>query len=75
MDKLDKDNFSRGDRRLIDVLERAYKLGCKFDGWSERFDMTKWRQAFDECGVDMSDYTREWKEDEVLPWPLTKYSQ
>lgn len=65
--------FSRGDRRLIDVLERAYKLGCKFDGWSERFDMTKWRQAFDECGVDMSDYTREWKENEVLPWDFVEH--
>lgn len=65
--------FSRGDRRLLDVLECAYKLGCKFDGWSERFDMAKWRQAFDDCGIDMSDYTREWQEDEILPWDFVEH--
>ena len=65
--------FSRGDRRLLDVIEQAYALGCKFDGWSERFDFDKWKQAFDNVGINMSDYTREWEEDEILPWDFVEH--
>ena len=65
--------FSRGDRRLLDVIEKAYSKGCKFDGWSERFDYEKWCEAFAECGIDMSDYTREWQESEVLPWDFVEH--
>ncbi len=39
-----------------------------FDSWGEYFDFDKWRAAFDECGVKMEDYTREFAEDEILPW-------
>lgn len=60
--------FARGDRRLNAVLVRAFELGCKLDGWSECFDMDKWRQAFDDCGVDMAFYTRERSYDELFPW-------
>lgn len=65
--------FSRGDRRLLEVVEKAYALGCKFDGWSEKFDYSKWCQAFDLCGIDPSEYTREWQEDEVLPWDFVEH--
>ena len=65
--------FSRGDRRLLDVIEQAYVLGCKFDGWSERFDFDKWKQAFDNAKINMSDYTREWEEDEILPWDFVEH--
>src|SRR5262245_49276264 len=29
--------FSRGDRRLSAVIERAFRLGARFDGWAEHF--------------------------------------
>ena len=38
--------FARGDRKLCDVLEEAWKLGCKFDGWDEFFRFDDWMQAF-----------------------------
>ncbi len=60
--------FARGDRRLCDVLVRAFELGCKLDGWSECFDMEKWRRAFLDCGVSMDFYTRERGADELFPW-------
>lgn len=60
--------LARGDRRIGKVLEKAYRLGCYFDGWTERFRPDLWNRAFDECGVDKSFYTREWGEDEILPW-------
>lgn len=60
--------FARGDRRLNQVLVRAFELGCKLDGWSECFDIDKWRKAFADCGVDMAFYTRERGYDELFPW-------
>ena len=29
--------FARGDRRLAQVLEAAWRAGCKFDSWKEQF--------------------------------------
>jgi radical SAM family uncharacterized protein/radical SAM-linked protein len=37
--------FSRGDRATADLLERAFRLGCRFDGWDEGLDPAKWDQA------------------------------
>lgn len=65
--------LSRGDRRLLDVLIRAYQLGCVFDGWSEKFDMQKWMQAFADCGINIENYTREWGENEILPWDFVEH--
>lgn len=61
--------FARGDRRIAQVLERAWKLGCRFDGWSDQFDFEKWMRAFEECGVDPAFYANRPRDlDEVMPW-------
>ncbi|MEG0237991.1 MAG: TIGR03960 family B12-binding radical SAM protein [Clostridium sp.] len=61
--------FARGDRRLCDVLIRAFEKGCKFDGWSEYFNFWAWQEAFKDCNVDGDFYTyRERSYDEILPW-------
>ena len=60
--------LARGDRKLGKVLLSAYKKGCYFDGWSDKFKPEKWSEAFNENGVDKRFYTREWGEDEILPW-------
>ncbi|MDP2743999.1 MAG: TIGR03960 family B12-binding radical SAM protein [Dehalococcoidia bacterium] len=61
--------LSRGDRRLGQVIHRAWQLGCSFDGWSERFQYDKWLQAFKENDLDLSFYAhRERSLDEALPW-------
>jgi len=61
--------FARGDRRLSDVLIKAFEKGCKFDGWQEHFLYDKWMEALDECGVDPAFYTNRKREyDEILPW-------
>ena len=48
--------FSRGDRRLADVLETAFRLGCRFDSWSEHFREQAWREAFAAHGLTMEAY-------------------
>lgn len=61
--------IARGDRRLNKVILRAFKLGCRFDGWSDYFNYNKWMQAFKEEDVDPYFYTNRKREyDEVLPW-------
>ena len=61
--------FARGDRRLSAVLERAWQLGCRLDGWEENFNFDAWMQAFADTGVDPAFYAnRELAEDEVLAW-------
>lgn len=60
--------FARGDRRLGRVLEAAVAAGCRFDGWREHFDFSRWQQAFVDCGMDPAWYLRQRQEDEVLPW-------
>ncbi|MFH1238706.1 MAG: TIGR03960 family B12-binding radical SAM protein [bacterium] len=61
--------FARGDRKLGQVLETAWKKGCKFDEWDEHFRYDLWQEAFKETGVDPYFYTsRERNLSEVLPW-------
>ena len=51
--------ISRGDRNLCKVIERAWRQGCRFDGWTDHFDFTKWMQAFKDEGVEIEPYLRE----------------
>jgi radical SAM superfamily enzyme YgiQ (UPF0313 family) len=61
--------FARGDRRLAGVIERAYGLGARFDGWDEQFRPHVWTRALAAEGVDVSWYAnRERAADEVFPW-------
>lgn len=61
--------LARGDRRLADVVERAWRLGCRLDAWSEHFRFDLWMRALSECGVSADFYTaRVRPDDEVFPW-------
>ena len=61
--------MARGDRRIAKVIERAYRLGCLFDSWTESFRNDLWMQAFEETGVDIGFYNlRERRPDELFPW-------
>lgn len=61
--------LARGDRRLADAVELAWKKGAKFDSWSEYFNLDRWLESMAELGLDPDFYAcraREW--DEILPW-------
>jgi radical SAM family uncharacterized protein len=61
--------IARGDRRVCDVIVRAFEKGAKFDGWSEYFKFEIWEEAFKECGVNGDFYSyRNRSYDEILPW-------
>ena len=61
--------LTRGDRRMGDVIQRAWELGAKLEGWGEYFNFGAWRQAFADLNLDMDWYARRARPlDEVLPW-------
>jgi radical SAM superfamily enzyme YgiQ (UPF0313 family) len=61
--------LSRGDRRLGDVVESAWRRGARFDAWGEHFAFDTWMAAMDEHGLDPAFYThRERSLDELFPW-------
>ena len=66
--------FARGDRRLGEVMYRAFKKGCKFDSWDDQFHYDRWLEAFEECGLDPSFYANRRRSfDEILPWSHMNY--
>ena len=61
--------LARGGRRLAPVIEGAWRRGSRLDGWDECFDLNRWLDAFEECGVDPAFYAnRELGENEITPW-------
>ena len=61
--------LSRGDRRMADVIYRAWKMGAKFDAWNEHFNFQRWLDAFSQADIEPSFYsTRERETDEAFPW-------
>ena len=61
--------LARGDRRVAEVVQRAFEMGARFDGWDEWFSYDTWMRAAEEVGVDVGWFTRrERGEDEVFPW-------
>ncbi|MFZ2539940.1 MAG: TIGR03960 family B12-binding radical SAM protein [Oscillospiraceae bacterium] len=66
--------FARGDRRLGEVMLKAFEKGCYFDSWDEHFYPSRWDEAFNECGIDMAFYANRLRSfDEVLPWSHLDY--
>ncbi|HVZ72165.1 MAG TPA: TIGR03960 family B12-binding radical SAM protein [Polyangia bacterium] len=60
--------FSRGDRRAADLLERAFRLGCRFDGWEEAFQMELWERAIAETGIEVDRYLGTIPVTARVPW-------
>jgi len=44
--------FARGDRRAGDLLERAFRLGCRFDSWDDELRVELWDQAIAETSIE-----------------------
>jgi radical SAM family uncharacterized protein len=65
--------LARGDRRVGAVIERVWREGGRFDGWSEHFSYERWIAAakaeLEPLGVSLEWFTtREREEGEILPW-------
>jgi radical SAM family uncharacterized protein/radical SAM-linked protein len=61
--------FSRGDRRLLGPLIRAWENGARFDAWGEHFHLEIWKEAFEAKSIDPDFYLyRTRARDEIMPW-------
>jgi radical SAM-linked protein len=60
--------FSTGDRNLSRVLVEAFRLGCRFDGWSDQFRYPLWKEAVEKAGLEMDLHTRKRKFENIPPW-------
>ncbi|MFN5291428.1 MAG: TIGR03960 family B12-binding radical SAM protein [Planctomycetia bacterium] len=61
--------LTRGDRRVAEALEEAWRRGARLDGWRECFNSEIWWSTFRDLGIDVASYSqRNRKVDEVLPW-------
>ncbi len=61
--------LARGDRRVAQVIRKAYEKGCRFDSWSEFFHYDLWLESFEACGLAIDFYTtRVRADDEIFPW-------
>jgi radical SAM family uncharacterized protein len=65
--------LARGDRRVGRVIERVWREGGRFDGWSEHFSYERWTGAaateLEPLGVSLDWFTtRDRERAEVLPW-------
>ena len=63
--------LARGDRRLAEVIQRAWALGARFDAWDDQRDFGAWMRAFAKTGLDPDVYAyRQRSPGEVLPWEM-----
>ncbi len=60
--------IARGDRRIADVIEGAWRRGARFDGWDEMFDLEHWRAALTEHQVEPDAYLGTRPVHARLPW-------
>jgi len=60
--------ISRGDRKIANVIYRAFKKGARFDGWSDTFNFRIWQTAIKESGINTDKYHINLPENIPLPW-------
>ena len=65
--------LSRGDRRVAEVVELAWRNGAKFDAWHDKFVAEAWDTAWQtvtaKYGIDQHFFTHRKRQiDEVFPW-------
>jgi len=60
--------FSRGDDRLGRLVETAYELGCRFDGWADRFRFDLWERAMELVAIDVEKELTSRSHTATLPW-------
>ncbi|MEA1971418.1 MAG: TIGR03936 family radical SAM-associated protein, partial [Thermodesulfobacteriota bacterium] len=60
--------MARGDKKISNLVAKAFYSGCRFDGWSDRFQFDIWKRAIDDLGIKVNDYLGERDMENVLPW-------
>ena len=62
--------LARGNDRVGEVIESAWKNGARFDNWTDLFKSSVWEEEFVKSGLDIGFFTRNFSKDEILPWDI-----
>lgn len=60
--------LARGDRRLAEVIEGAFRRGARFDSWDERLVLSAWTDALEHAGIDAEWFLGTIPVSAHLPW-------
>ncbi len=62
--------WARGNRKLSNILVDAFKKGCRFDGWSDKFNYQLWSDIFKERGLEVESFAGGRLDMDInrLPW-------
>ena len=60
--------LARGDRRLADVIERAFLGGARFDSWDDHLRLDLWEEALVHFGIDTSTFLGTIAVGARVPW-------
>jgi len=60
--------LARGDRRIADVVESAYRSGAHFDSWDDHYKAQAWDDAFAEHGIERAPFLDTLPLSARLPW-------
>jgi radical SAM family uncharacterized protein/radical SAM-linked protein len=60
--------MARGDRRVAEAIEWAWRDGARFDGWDELFELERWQRAFAHVGIEPERYLGTIPVRARLPW-------
>lgn len=63
--------LARGDRKVGAVIEDAWRNGCTFDSWDDKFKIQIWLESFERTGISPEFYANRKRDySEVLPWDV-----
>ena len=60
--------LARGDRRMSSLIQKAWELGSRLDGWSEFYDFERWNKAVTEFGFTFDELLKGFYKNSSLPW-------
>ncbi len=59
---------ARGDGRMARVIETAFRMGARFDGWAEHMQFQTWMTAIERHGIDPARELGPRNPEDPLPW-------
>lgn len=63
--------MARGDRRVGKVIEDAWRNGCTFDSWDDKFNFEQWLKSFENTNISPEFYANRKRDyNEILPWDI-----
>ncbi len=62
--------MARSGRELWPVLLKAYRRGCRFDGWGDQLKFDIWQDVLKQDGFDPNGAGRGFSPEKELPWDI-----